>query len=789
MKFGLLNPRNGRFGSPYGPFWTAICCAATIAAGVFAVIATGPPSALDSSASAEKFSAERALGTVERIAQKPRPLGSVESDIVRDYLVDTLTEYGLRTEVQSRLGATTSEDGEVRVAQVDNVVATLEGTDSSGTVLMVAHYDSVAAGPGAGDNGAAVGGLIETARALASSAPARNDITFVLTDGEEVGLLGADAYVREHLPPEAPVVVTNWEGRGTSGPSQLFETSNNNAALIALYADSVEYPSGDSSLVETYRQLPHDTDLSKFLDADVSGLNFAFSGSAENYHGPGDSISNLSGDTVQHHGENMIGLARGLGAVDLSAFEQDSQTGGDATYFGLPGTFVVYSNSLVLPLAVTGLLVAIAVAVVARKKQSSTVRGLVMATVTLPGVALIAAVLGWTAWTVMEFGPGVSESKGFLRNAVLAELAVLAIGLVPVVLWVWLLRRSVTACAAGVSGLLWLAIIGVGSALYEPGSAYQNTVPALALGVTTLLSFFVRPAVGLVFRALGALVLAVIAAPVFVYSLRQFGLGGAAFSASLAVFFVAPLLILFVNRRSPPAVRATREDGHEPMRSTTSFAPAIGAATLALGTVMLLVVTVAVNRPTAAAPVPMDLSYLVDSDTGQAFWLSRDDEVPELPKVAMAAVSDKDIVFRNWPGTPPIWAAGAPVDPVAAPRSELILESDGRRSLSMQSMRGAPVVGVRGDVLVDELEIEVAGFDPIRVDLDDSPLDLWVGDSGSENVVVKFMTARDEPLSLQVYDVTHGLGGFPEWNSRPAEIGGSTWADGNSVVVTDRVHS
>jgi Zn-dependent M28 family amino/carboxypeptidase len=64
-------------------------------------------------------------------------------------------------------------------------------------VLLTAHYDTVAGSPGAGDDGIGVAVLLETARALSTANAARNTVMILLTDGEETGLLGAEAFVRE----------------------------------------------------------------------------------------------------------------------------------------------------------------------------------------------------------------------------------------------------------------------------------------------------------------------------------------------------------------------------------------------------------------------------------------------------------------------------------------------------------------------------------------------------------------------------------------------------------------
>ena len=62
----------------------------------------------------------------------------------------------------------------------------------------MAHYDSVPCSPGASDDGMGTATVIETARAIAAGAPLRRTVVIVLTDGEEAGLLGAEAFMREH---------------------------------------------------------------------------------------------------------------------------------------------------------------------------------------------------------------------------------------------------------------------------------------------------------------------------------------------------------------------------------------------------------------------------------------------------------------------------------------------------------------------------------------------------------------------------------------------------------------
>ncbi|TDD83588.1 M28 family peptidase [Actinomadura darangshiensis] len=99
--------------------------------------------------------------------------------------------------------------------------------------LPAAHYDSAAMGPGASDDGAPVAAIRETARALREHGPLRNDLVLLLPDGEEDGVLGAEAFAREHSLGRAKGVLLNFEARGAGGPMLLFETSRGNAGWSA----------------------------------------------------------------------------------------------------------------------------------------------------------------------------------------------------------------------------------------------------------------------------------------------------------------------------------------------------------------------------------------------------------------------------------------------------------------------------------------------------------------------------------------------------------------------------
>ncbi len=82
-----------------------------------------------------------------------------------------------------------------------NVVADIRGRERPDEmVILGAHLDSWDLGTGALDNGASSAMVIDVARAMVQSGQRpRRTVRFILFNGEEQGLIGSRAYVRDHL--------------------------------------------------------------------------------------------------------------------------------------------------------------------------------------------------------------------------------------------------------------------------------------------------------------------------------------------------------------------------------------------------------------------------------------------------------------------------------------------------------------------------------------------------------------------------------------------------------------
>ena len=307
------------------------------------------PKTVSVNAPEDQFSSVRAMKHVEKIAVKEHPIGSEENRKVRDYIVKDLKALELTPEIHKTYVENTLW-GEIRSGDIENISAVLDGTDKEAdTILMVAHYDSTPNGPGAADDASGVAVLLETARALKSSSPLKNDIIFLFTDGEEVGLLGAKAFVDQSLIVKDIDLVVNFEARGNTGPVIMFETADKNGWFMKEFKKSVASPVAYSFAYDIYQRMPNDTDFTMFKQAGKSGFNFAAIDGFETYHSPADNPANLNQRTLQQEGEFSLALAEHFGNLSLENRETSN-----AVYFTMAKSiFVLYSEWWTVPLSVS----------------------------------------------------------------------------------------------------------------------------------------------------------------------------------------------------------------------------------------------------------------------------------------------------------------------------------------------------------------------------------------------------------------------------------------------------
>ncbi|MEU4782249.1 M28 family peptidase, partial [Micromonospora sp. NPDC023633] len=719
-----------------------------------------------------EFSAARAYEHVEVVAARTHVAGSPANDQVRAHVEGVLRGLGLETEVQDTVapeaGQLSGAAGGATLARVRNVVARLPGTAPTGKVFLVAHYDSVQSGPGGNDDAAGTSAILEVARALAAGPRPRNDIVFVLTDAEEACLCGAAAFASSHPLAADGGVVLNLEARGSTGPVIMFETSRDNAALVDAFGRAAPHPVGTSFAVEIYRALPNDTDFTAFLDADFVGLNSAYIDGGAIYHTPLDTPAAMDRASLQHHGDNALGLAREFGRVDLTALD----SGHDATYFPVPRGLVRYPGWLVLPLALLALAAVVALGWLARRRGRATggrlAAGFGLALLPLV-LAPLAAQLLWAAVTALR--PGYAELLDPYRPT-WYRLAVVALAAAVLFTWYALTRRRVGPAALAIGGLAWLAVLGVLLAVLVPGGAYLVTLPALAGALAGLVAMSTRidgpwPVVA---STLAAAVAVVILLPTVVLLFPALGMamgGVAALVAVLLGLAVLPVVDLLHpqagGQRGLVALRARRLG-------------ALPAAAATLAAVVLAGVGFAVDRFDATHPAPTHLMYAFDAGTGQARWLSHEED----PQPWTDGYVDGVTEVADFPGLgdAELRAGPAQAADLPAPKLEVLADATAGPERTLR-LRLVPQRQVR----LTTLHVDAATATVLRAEVAGRAVPVEPGEgrwgfglvfhapppAGVE--VTLTVAPKAGQVALRAMDASDGLDALPGFRPRPPGVG------------------
>ena len=720
---------------------------------LLARLRSAPPSPVPASAPADHFSATRARQVQRALVGDgaTRFVGTPGNARGRAVIVAELEKAGWKVETQEAWSCTYHGT----CAPIVNVVAQLFGREPSlPGVLLTAHYDSVLVSPGASDDGLGVSALLETARALAAGTKPRRTIVAVFTDGEEAGLLGADAFARGHPLASSVRATVNVDSRGSRGPSQMFETSRGNAWLLALVAGHVDRPVTTSLYYEVYKRMPNDTDFS-ITKTIASGVNFANIVGIEHYHAPADSLETSDPGTLQHHGDNALAMARAFAESDLrGAIEAP----GDAVWFDVLAFGIVRWPerwSMLLALVALSLLV------------GQTIRARVFERGLLVFVASFAA--GLAATVAVGFG---LVALGALPAPVtvqplpaLVALHASALAGVCGIALLFARRASPRALWSG-TWIAW-ALLGAVVARVAPGASYLFVVPALVAAVSAWGPFALACAAPAVTAAIVVLPLAL-------------GLYDA------LGFAIAPLPAL-------PTVLLSTTVAPMLVGLPASFTKRVPAA---LGTITVVAASLAVVVPKFGPALPQRANVVfreddakarvfVDTTWGPSTWGAA-------PAAMMQAIGGATQSEPALPWMSPSPFAEVPRVDLPSPEIEVLSagDKDSRRHVRarVRSRRGASTFALvfpRGRHVEVKVEGRWASTRPV---VDGSMLGIFA--VPPEGVVVELESPVPGPIAVTLLDRTTGVPAGTKAaaavRARPTEATPSQ--DGDVTVVTT-VHS
>ncbi len=751
---------------PGAPSWGLLLGLFLLGLSLVAVQArNAPPAPRGAETPAAEFSASRAGDVLRTLVGdgRPHPVGSPANDLVRERILAELRRLGYTPEVQD--GVWCSFNGPC--ARLRNVIARFGGgspVKPRTAVLLMAHYDSVPAGPGVSDDLSGVAAILEVARALKAGPALKSPVIFLLNEGEEAGLLGAELFSRRHPAAGEVGVVVNLEARGTAGPSLMFETSGEDAWMVSRYASAAPHPVTNSLYATIYDLMPNDTDLSVFKRDGVNGINFAFVENPSFYHTTRDSVENLSMASLQHHGDNALAAVRGLSEENLA-----SPPVGDAVFFDVLSLFVVrWPKPWTSALAVLALML---VAIAARRALRSHAarlprRGLLFGILAFWGAVVAAGLAAFGLFTAMR---GAMPNNWVDRPQ--AEIAAF-----------WMLGIALPLIVAGAAGRraggiglwsgVWIgwAVLGVAVAVTAPGIAYLFVVPALFAGLLGLLTVPARLPSTLVPAVVAGLLWMPVLGPLYV------GLGA---PALVAIGLLVGLMVTPLMPLAPAAGPRSRR-----------WLPVA-----ALAAMVVLAALAFLSAPfSKAAPQPVPIQLQQDGDTGEARWLALGGRtLPEELRKAARFSQDREQIF-DW-GSPGYRAFIAPAPHLDVPGPQVSILDDqtvgGQRYLRLllTSNRGAREAAL---LFPKEAGLKSATVDGAHVELPgggDAPMFSVIGSITlpPEGAELKLVLARPGPADVYLYDQSEGLPPTGDGLLKARPDSAVSFQDGDTTSITRKL--
>ncbi len=610
------------------------------------------------------------------IAKEPHPMGSTANRDVRDYIVQYFESLGLETKVQKttvvfRLPHRPNKA--TMIGNVENIIARLAGTGAglsgdTNDLVVMGHYDSRHDGPAAGDDAAGTAAIMEVARIMAAGPRPVHDVVFLINDGEEMGLLGAQGYFRQHPLAKNSGLVLNFEARGSYGASSMFETSSNNAWLIDNLIASAPDLVASSLSYEIYKRMPNDTDMSISKGENIPGLNFAFVAGLFDYHAATDSAENLDPNTLAQQANYVLGTARHF--ASLGNWETAS---GDKTYFNLwQGNVVSYQQGAAYFVGIAVLLLGLVVFSSALRRGTiswgSLISGIVSLLVLLviisnvfeslidyqqtaengitrlislgewPLLAYFVLTLGITAWFINGIKRGFATSEILVSVLVLVLVSLLAgrpwMGAVALILLIPLLliiRGRKKAPDLWSAALLFWWLISAVLLYFAPNGSYLFIWPLASVLLGLVLRPFLLDGLPrlLVFLASSFIPLLLLP-PIIVLAYLALGSTlpqGIMLFSALSLLLITPLV-----------------------GSIGSVVNGNASRVIFMAGLLMITVVMFVRDFDSRHPLGEELFYAIDVDQQEGFWISSDAKPGNWLGEFMGEAAVEDNFLRIMPG-------------------------------------------------------------------------------------------------------------------------------------------
>ena len=249
-----------------------------------------------------------------------------------------------------------------------NVVAYLPATTPTAGVgkpwvAVGAHYDHLGRGSagnslagkdeinqihhGADDNASGTATVLNIADALAKQ-PRKRNLLIAFWSGEELGLLGSNAFVtKPPMPLEQIAAYLNFDMVGRVADNKLTVQATGTSAMWPKLLEQANVVAGFDLVLQEDPYQP--TDVGSFNTASVACLTF-FTGAHQEYHKPSDTADKINYEDLDRVGEFATAIVKRLidsnDAPQFTKVEQKTDTGGRAGLRLFTGTIPDYASDV-----------------------------------------------------------------------------------------------------------------------------------------------------------------------------------------------------------------------------------------------------------------------------------------------------------------------------------------------------------------------------------------------------------------------------------------------------------
>ena len=554
------------------------------------------------------FSIENALDHLRIISKKPHYTGSEYHSVVRDYILNELKNMGLETEIQNQVVTRFCCVG----TNTSNIIGTIKGSSNGKSLVLLTHYDSRHhASFGASDAGSGVVTILEGVRSfLSKNTIPINDIHLVFTDAEEIGLQGAQAFVKNHSLVDNIGLVLNFEARGSGGPSyMLMETNGKNGVLISEFINAESgFPAANSLMYSIYKMLPNDTDLTVFREqANINGFNFAFIGDHFDYHTSLDSFERLDRNTLIHQADYIMSMLNHFSKINLSNLDSEN----DYVYLNFPILKMLhYPYSWIYPLLIFSIIFFLFIIYLGLAINKLSIQGILNGILALTISLFTCLSITIILWkTISYFNPDYADIlHGFTYNGYYYITAFIFLNIFCLFSIYYRFFKNSSGLDLTIMPIGFWLIINVLISIYLKGAAYF-IIPVNLVLFSILLIYFSN------FKGNKKMLLwtffSVPLIYIFAPQLKMFPVGLGLDNLFITSFFLVLIFVLLL-----------------PVFSNFAFKNQIKNLTLLIAIVFFALAFLN-NDYDVNSKKPNSILYYSDLDSKQSYWLSRNENLDE----------------------------------------------------------------------------------------------------------------------------------------------------------------